>query len=136
MRLRVLRVSLNINFFANKIEKTIWKQIPGVSKNTSNRNVFTEPDELMLRVNIHRQMFKFFRWLPFIDNQKYLYSQIPNNRPPPHNEFLKNFRNPSPPPPPQLYSNSPSPPIINFVISKSLFQNLDSISIKTYAKFL
>ena len=40
-----------------------------------------------------------------------------------------------------LKSNPPSPPhpsptIINFVISKSLFQNFDSNSIKTYAKFL
>ena len=64
-----------------------------------------------------------FRFNPVPNNR------VPNNRPLPIITFLKNIQ----PPPPQFYSNLP---IINFVISKSLFQNFDSISIKTYVKFL
>ena len=61
------------------------------------------------------------------------YSRVPNNAPqllppPPNYIFFLNLRTPSP----ILFQ----PSIINSIISESLFQNFDSISRKTYAKFV
>ena len=57
----------------------------------------------------------------------FVYSRVPN--PPTHPPIINSFHIFETP------SLIPSPPIINFVISRSLIQNFDNISIKTYANF-
>ena len=94
-------------------------------------------------ITCHTYIYTYFLQICFLINYKffYMYSQVTNNLSLPGRFFFKFplplkkenlFRPPPFPPPP----SAPSFLIINFVISKSLFQNFASISIKTYVKLL
>ena len=106
-------------------------------KRASNKSILP-----VLTENLRNELWKermrnsYFRLRVFVIicfdfsvNLEIIYSRVSNNRPPSLYIFL-NF------PTTTFNLIQPSPSIFNFVISKILSQNFNSISIKTYAKFL